>query len=382
MDLVSLIHMPVLTFLGYVIPFLVALTVIVFIHEYGHFKVARLCGIDIDTFSIGFGRELCGFTDRYGTRWKIGWIPLGGYVKFAGDANAASMPQAREPGEAPSGGEFQSKPVWQRALVVAAGPAANFILAIVIYTFAFMFVGIPANDARVFEVMPDTAASEAGLKPGDLIKSINGINVASFSDIQEVVRTRAGDRLTIVLERDGREMSVEAVPKVREEIDQFGNPLRYGLLGIKQDPNGTFTMEKKPFGEALQRGVWTTWSIIDTTMRYVGKIITGRENTDQLGGIGSIAKAAGDAASMGLMTYLTMIGFLSVSIGLINLFPIPMLDGGHLVYCGIEALRGKPLGPDAQEWGFKIGFALVIGLMLLGNWNDVVRWLIRPWIAG
>jgi regulator of sigma E protease len=206
--------------------------------------------------------------------------------------------------------------------------------------------------------------------------------VTSFLDIQEIVRTRAGDTITIVFDRGGREMTVQAVPRAKEEVDQFNNPVRYGLLGIRQDPNGQLVIEKKPFGEALVKGAKQTWSIIDTTLRYIGKMFSGRESTDQLGGVVSIAKAAGDAASLGIMSFLMIVGFLSVSIGLINLFPIPMLDGGHLVYYAIEAARGKPLGPDAQEWGFRIGFALVLGLMLLGTWNDVVRWFIKPWMTG
>ena len=382
MEFLSFIHMPILSLLGYAIPFIIALTIIVFVHEYGHFKVARLCGVRIETFSIGFGKEIAGFNDSHGTRWKIGWVPLGGYVRFAGDANVASLPDRKDESAPISYNEFHGKPVWQRALVVAAGPIANFILAIVIYTIAFMFVGVPANEPRVFEVLPGSAAEEAGLKTGDLIKSINGSEVTSFIDIQEIIRTRAGDTVTVVYDRGGQEITVQAVPKAREEVDQFGNPVRFGLLGIRQDPNGPLVIEKKPPGEAFVRGVKQTWSIIDTTIRYIGKMFTGRESTDQLGGVVSIAKAAGDAASLGLMSFLMIVGFLSVSIGLINLFPVPMLDGGHLVYYAIEAARGKPLGPNAQEWGFKIGFAFVLGLMLLGTWNDVVRWFIKPWMAG
>jgi regulator of sigma E protease len=255
-------------------------------------------------------------------------------------------------------------------------------LAIIIYTFAYMFIGVPANEPRVYEILPGSAAEEAGLKVGDLIKTINGSQVSSFIDIQEMIRTRAGDKVTLTLQRDGKDLTVTVVPKVREEVDQFGNTLRFGLLGIKQDPNGMLVVEKKPLGEAFIKGVGQTWSIVDTTLRYVGKMFMGRESTDQLGGVVSIAKAAGDAASLGVMSFKMIVGFLSVSIGLINLFPIPMLDGGHLVYYAIEAARGKPLGPNAQEWGFKIGFALVLGLMLLGTWNDVVRWFIKPWMAG
>ncbi len=384
MDFLSFVHAPIMSllpsaasFLGYALSFLIALSIIVFIHEYGHFKTARIFGTKVETFAIGFGKEIFGFYDRYGTRWKIGWMPLGGYVKFLGDANAASLPDRKAGAGSGSPDEFHNKPVWQRALVVAAGPIANFLLAIFIFTMTNMFVGVPVSEPRVFEVIPGSAAEEAGFKPGDTIKSINGSAISSFADLQDIVRTRGGDTLTIVFDRDGTQMAVNATPKVSEDKDQFGNQIRYGLLGIKQDPNAMAVLESQGPVDAFVGGVNRTWSIIEMTLRYVGKIIIGQESTNQLGGIGSIAQAAGNAASLGLVSYLAIIGFLSVSIGLINLFPIPMLDGGHLVYYAIEAVRGKPLGPNAQEWGFRIGFAFVMGLMLLGNWNDVVRLLIN-----
>lgn len=384
MDFLSFVHTPIMSllpsaasFLGYALSFLIALSIIVFIHEYGHFKTARVFGTKVETFAIGFGKEIFGFYDRYGTRWKIGWMPLGGYVKFLGDANAASLPDRKAGAGNGSPDEFHNKPVWQRALVVAAGPIANFLLAIFIFTMTNMFVGVPVSEPRVFEVIPGSAAEEAGFKPGDTIKSINGSAISSFADLQDIVRTRGGDTLTIVFDRDGTQMAVNATPKVSEDKDQFGNQIRYGLLGIKQDPNAMAVLESQGPVDAFVGGVNRTWSIIEMTLRYVGKIIIGQESTNQLGGIGSIAQAAGNAASLGLVSYLAIIGFLSVSIGLINLFPIPMLDGGHLVYYAIEAVRGKPLGPNAQEWGFRIGFAFVMGLMLLGNWNDVVRLLIN-----
>jgi regulator of sigma E protease len=375
MDLFSVVPVYGFMALGYIVPALIAFTVIVFIHEYGHFKVARLCGFKVDVFSVGFGKEIAGFNDRYGTRWKFCWIPLGGYVKFAGDANAASMPERREKSSVAAADDFHLKPVWQRALVVAAGPFANFILAVFIYAATFMFVGVSASEPKIFEVIPGSVAEEAGFKSGDVITAINGKEIKTFRDIQEMVVTRAGDRLVFSVSRGGQGITVEATPRTIEQTDEFGNKMRLGQLGIKQDPNAQIIIEKLGPLSAVGAGVEQTWNIIETTLRYIGKVITGRESADQLGGIGSITKAAGDAASMGPDKFIFLIGFLSVSIGLINLFPIPMLDGGHLVYYAIEAVRGKPLGPNAQEWGFRIGFAMVIGLMLLGNWNDVVRWL-------
>jgi regulator of sigma E protease len=376
MDLVNFLHLPLTTIITYAIPFLVALTLIVFVHEYGHFKIARLCGVKVDTFAIGFGRELWGRTDRHGTRWKIGWLPLGGYVKFAGDANAASLPERKSADHPPRPDDFQSKTVWQRALVVAAGPVANFVLAILIFAAAFAFFGMPVTQPRVDEVIPGSVAERAGIKAGDLFKSINGTPTETFQDVQEIVMMRGGETLSIVIERNKTEVAIIAVPQVKEQPDGFGGTIRIGQLGIKNN-GSTMVYEKKSLPEALRLGIDRTWFVVETTFRYIGKLFLGQESTAQLGGPISIAKAAGDAASVGVVQFVFVIGFLSVSIGLINLFPIPMLDGGHLVYYAIEAVRGKPLGPEAQEWGFKIGFTVVLALMLVGTWNDLVR-LVAP----
>jgi len=382
MDFLSMLHLPASVLVVYAVPFLAALMLIVFIHELGHFLVARWCGVDVEAFSIGFGKEITGWQDRYGTRWKISWIPLGGYVKFKGDANAASMPDAemaenasREPGN------FHAKPVWQRAAVVVAGPAANFILAVFIFTAAFMLLGAPMTEPRVDEIMPGSAAEQAGIQTGDLIVSVDGRTIESFSELQESVITHAGDRLTIVVDRAGTRVTLTAVPDLREEPDGFGGTMRIGLLGVRHNPDGGVRYERMSPAAAVERGLERTWFIVDTTFRYLGKLVTGNEKADQLGGPISMAKAAGDAASAGVFQFVSVIAFLSVSIGLINLFPIPMLDGGHLVYYAIEALRGKPLGPGAQEWGFRIGLSLVIMLMVVGTWNDLVR-VATVWLGG
>jgi regulator of sigma E protease len=375
MDTLGLLHMPLAVIIGYAVPFLIALTLIVFVHEYGHFKVARLCGVKIETFSIGFGRELWGCTDRYGTRWKVGWLPLGGYVRFAGDANAASLPEP-ERTSPPKPGDFHGKPVWQRALVVVAGPLANFILAIGIFAASYALIGQPVTEPRIEEVVAGSAADKAGLKTGDLIKSINESRISSFQDVQEIVMTHAGDPLRLKIDRGGNELSLVAVPEASEQSDGFGGKVRIGMLGIKNS-GSSFIFEKKSPADALRLGVARTWFIIETTFRYLGKLFIAEESTSQLGGVISIAKAAGDAAAVGIPQFIFMIGLLSVSIGLINLFPIPMLDGGHLVYYAIEAARGRPLGPEAQEWGFKIGFTVVLALMLVGTWNDLIR-LVAP----
>jgi len=374
MDLLSILQVPVTTAVLYAIPFLIALMVIVFIHELGHFLVARWCGVTVEAFSIGFGGEIAGWRDRHGTRWKLCWIPLGGYVKFEGDANPASMPEAApSPDTIRSPGNFHGKPVWQRAAVVVAGPAANFILAILIFASAFAFVGVPFTEPRVDDVMPGSAAEKAGILAGDLVVEIDGRSIESFTDLQEAIVTRAGETVTIVVDRSGQLVTLKAVPDLREEPDGFGGKFRMGLLGVKRNPGSEVHYRKLDLGRSIEKGFGRTWYIVSTTFRYVGKLVTGRESADQLGGPIAIAKAAGDAAAIGLFQFIEVIGILSVSIGLINLFPIPMLDGGHLVYYGIEALRGKPLGPNAQEWGFRIGFSLVIMLMVVGTWNDMVR---------
>lgn len=377
MDFVSMLHVPISTIVVYAAPFLVALMIIVFIHELGHFLVARWCGVDIEVFSIGFGKEIAGWQDRHGTRWKLSWIPLGGYVKFKGDANAASMPDGNQSnaGIPRDPGNFHGKPVWQRALVVAAGPIANFLLAIAIFAAAFFFVGSPIIEPRVDEVMQGSAAEKAGIQQGDLILSVNGSEIGNFDDLAIAISTRAGEEVTLVIDRGGSRVEIKAVPDLREEPDGFGGMKRIGILGVRHNIQGDVSYEKVGLVDSIKRGVERTTLIVDMTFRYIGKMITGREKVDQLSGPIGIAKIAGDAASMGFFQFVSVIAFLSVSIGLINLFPIPMLDGGHLVYYAIESVRGKPLGPDAQEWGFRIGFSVVIMLMVVGTWNDVVRLL-------
>ncbi len=373
MDFLSIVQLPATTLFVYAIPFLVALTVIIFIHELGHFLVARWCGVTVEAFSIGFGKEIIGWVDRKGTRWKVCWVPLGGYVRFAGDANAASMPSADNAGAPREPGNFHGKPVWQRAAVVVAGPVANFILAIAIFTAAFALVGVPVAEPRVGEVNAGSAAEKAGIRPGDYIRAIDGARIEYFSDLQQAIVTRAGEKMTIVIERAGQFITLDATPDESEKPDGFGGKIRIGLLGVTHDDKGDRRVERLPVTKALSESVERTWFIVATTFKYLGKLVTGRESADQLGGPIAMAKAAGDAASVGLLQFVSVVAFLSISIGLINLFPIPMLDGGHLVYYGLEALRGKPLGPEAQEWGFRIGFSLVIALMVIGTWNDVAR---------
>jgi regulator of sigma E protease len=359
----------VLAYSGYVAALLVALTVIVFVHEYGHFKVARLCGMKVDVFSIGFGREVWGRTDRHGTRWKIGWLPVGGYVKFAGDVNAASLPDSSTP---PKPDEFHGKPIWQRALVVLAGPVANFILAFVLFAAAFFILGDQVPGPRIGEIIAASPAEQGGLKPDDIVLRVNGQKVQAFNDIVLIVRESPGKSLAFDVDRSGEMLALTIVPAAEVIEREFYGKFTIGKIGAaaSQDPSNFHDVS---LPRAVQLSANEISRIVELTVKYVGRLIVGQDTLGQLGGVGTMAKLSGDAASSGIFPYIGMIGLLSVSIGLINLFPIPLLDGGHLVFYAIEAVRRKPLGPEAQEWSFRIGFAVVIFIMLVGNVNDLMR---------
>ena len=358
--------------LMFIIPFLLVMTVIVFFHELGHFAVARHYGVKVDSFSIGFGREIIGWTDRHGTRWKIGWLPLGGYVKFVDDENAASAP-ASGAAQCDNPGSFHCKPLWQRALIVAAGPLANFILAIVIFTGLYSLAGVPVMEPVVHQVMPDSPAEKAGIRPGDRIISIDGEPVDSFLDISRIVVLKAGRDATVVVERGGVKTSLKVRIGEREVPDGIGGKMRVGFLGVAHSAEGGVRFERKGPLEALAMGAKSTWNIVSGTMTYLKEMIVGRQSADQLAGPIRIAQISQKAAETSWLALVQLAAVLSVSIGLINLFPIPMLDGGHLFYYAIEAVRGKPLSESAQEFGFRIGLALVLALMLVATFNDVMH---------
>ncbi len=366
---------------GYIIPFLIVLTIVVFFHELGHYAVARWNDVDIEAFAVGFGPELFGINDRNGTRWKLCVIPLGGYVKFAGDANAASVPDHEKlanMNEEEKAGSFEHKTVWQRAAVVVAGPVANFILAVVIFAGSFFFIGIYEREPVVSEVIAESAAFEAGIEAGDIIRAIDGTEIRSFSDIPRIAGPNHGIELIFTVERAGRLIDLPVTPKLTEREDNFGNIHKTGLIGIAtriedaEPKHRTFGV-----GEALTKAVGETFFIIKRTMQYLGAIIVGRESADQLSGPIGIAKLSGDVATLGWAALINLAAILSVSIGLLNLFPVPMLDGGHLVFYAYEAVFGKPLSPRAQEIGFRFGFVLLIGLMLFATRNDVVNMFMR-----
>ena len=363
--------------LGYMIPFLFVLTVVVFFHELGHFWVARRCGVKIDAFSVGFGPELLGWTDRQGTRWRLAAIPLGGYVRFHGDDSAASTPDLKaleKMGTEEKRVSFYHKPVAQRAAVVAAGPIANFVLAIVIFAAMFALFGKQITPPRVDAVQAGSAAETAGFKAGDLVLTIDGKPIESFGDMQRLVGASPGQTLTVEVERAGARVALTATPQLREMKDNFGNVMRIGVLGISRSPNASEVVTQR-FGpiESVRLAFAETWFVIERTMTYIGRIVVGRESADQLGGPIRIAQVSGQVASIGFVALLHLTAVLSISIGLLNLFPVPLLDGGHLLFYAIEAARGRPLSERAQELGFRVGLALVVMLMIVATWNDLLH---------
>jgi regulator of sigma E protease len=362
---------------GYVVPFLFVLTIVVFFHELGHFLVARWAGVRVLTFSVGFGPELFGFNDRYGTRWRLSAIPLGGYVKFFGDESEASTPSSSSLATMSAEDRnvsFHHKKVAQRAAIVAAGPIANFLLAIVIFASLFTFFGKPSANARVDTVQADSAAAAAGIQPGDIITAIDGTAIESFSEMQRIVSTKAGQALRIEIKRGDAAITIRATPNLREVKDNFGNTHRLGVLGITRasSPDDTANVPVDPLS-ALVLGVKETWFVVERTLSYIGGVFSGREAADQIGGPIRIAQISGQVSTIGLSALIHLTAVLSVSIGLLNLFPVPLLDGGHLLFYAVEAIRGRPLSERAMEMGFRVGLALVLMLMVFATYNDILH---------
>jgi regulator of sigma E protease len=353
---------------GWIVPFLFTLTVIVFFHELGHFLVARWCGIRVLVFSLGFGPEIAGFTDRLGTRWKLSAIPLGGYVKFFGDENEASVPDAATlaaMSEEERKQSFFGQSVARRAAVVVAGPLTNFILAIVLFAAVFMVVGKQIAVPRVSAVEAGSPAATAGFQPGDLVTAIDGRKIDNFVDMQRIVGFSGGHPLTIVVDRGGVPVTLTATPEMRNNR---------GILGVtRSNQPGDVRIESVSPLDAVKLGVDKTWFIVDTTLSYIRDVFVGRQSADQIGGPIGIARISGQVAELGWGALIDFVGVISVSIGLLNLFPVPLLDGGHLLFYLIEAIRGRPLSERAQEVGFRIGLAIVVMLMIFATVNDILH---------
>ncbi|MGO4404895.1 RIP metalloprotease RseP [Bosea sp. RAF48] len=363
--------------LGYLLPFLFVLTLVVFVHELGHFLVGRWCGVDVQTFSIGFGRELFGFTDRHGTRWRFALIPLGGYVKFSGDADAASAPDdaaVRRMTPEERARSLPAQSIAERAAIVAAGPIANFLLAILIFAGTVFLFGKQVLIPRVDAVVAGSAAESAGLKAGDIVIAIDGHKVDSFSEMQRIISSRPEERLTVTVDRNGSALDLPVTPALSELKTPVGTQ-RIGVIGVRASPKPEdWTTQRFGAIDSLRMGGAETWFVVTRTYDYIAKLLKGRESTDQLSGPIRIAQVSGLVASSGgLLGLLNLAAILSVSIGLMNLLPVPMLDGGHLMFYLYEALRGRPLSPRAQEIGFRLGLALVLMLMLFVTWNDIVH---------
>ncbi len=354
-------------FLYTLMVFLVLLTILVFVHEWGHFYVARRFGVRVEVFSIGFGREIYGWTDKRGTRWKIAAVPLGGYVKFFGDANAASMPaddmgglSREEVREA-----FPYKPLYQRAAIVAAGPLINLAFAVLLFAGLYMTSGQPFLTSEISAVEPGSAAEAADIRAGDVITSINDLTISTFQEMGAAIVASKGQPLNIIINREGQTLAVVAVPRL---VDAEGKALDRPMLGVRGGGVGYDRLG--PFS-ALYQGTITTGRTMGAILVVVGELFRGERSTDELGGPLRIAQISGEAASLGLVSFIRFMALISINLGLVNLFPIPLLDGGHLMFYGFEALRGKPLGARMQEIGYMIGFAIVIGLLLLVTWNDL-----------
>ncbi len=358
----------------YGIMFLLVLTLVVFVHELGHFLVARWCGVTVKTFSIGFGPEIFGFYDKYGTRWRFAWIPLGGYVKFIDDENASSFGGEKKLSPAERAGSFHGKSVGARAAVVAAGPIANFILAIVLYSGLNATVGLHILPPLVDAVVPNSPAERGGFKAGDMIVAINGTKIERFDDLQRIVGSSAGDELSFTVERDGKDLVLKATPSIDEQRDAMGRTFRRGLIGIQRAvaPDKVRTQHVS-LPEAVMLGFSETYGNITQTLAGLRDIVTRRQSAEQMGGPIMMAEVTAKVAELGLEPMLRWIAFISANIGFLNLLPIPVLDGGHLMFYAFEAIRRKPASERLQQMGFQVGLALLMMLMVFVNFNDIMN---------
>jgi len=395
-----------LTPLTYLLPFLFVLTIVVTVHELGHFWTARAFGTAVDRFSIGFGRAIARWTDKSGVEWRIGWIPLGGYVSFSGDDTVTSIPDAKSleqlkqvvrarEGAGAERRYFHFKPVWQRALIVAAGPFANFVLAVGLFTLLTAAFGQLVHTPRVDLVQPGSAAERAGFQVGDVIREVNGREVDSFLDVQRMVSLRAGTPMEFVVERDGRILTLRGTPERRKVPNAIGEGVsEVGVLGLASEGRS----ERRPVSlpTAFRVGVEETVNVLETSLTYIGRVLSGRESGKELSGPLGIAQASGAVAEAGAgqggtlpqkalgvsFALLTLVAVLSVGIGFLNLLPVPVLDGGHLAFYAYEAVARRPVGAGVQAASYRVGLALLLGLMLFVTWNDLQRLQVFRFLGG
>ncbi len=402
---------------NYILPFLFVLGLLVFVHEFGHYWVARRCGVKVESFSIGFGQEIWSTTDAHGTRWRIAVIPLGGYVKMFGDgdvtssrpAQAQASAAAEGAGEAAEGNasaaeaggpaeefapdgmrvrpmteeekavSFHHKPLAQRTAIVAAGPVANFLFSIVVLTGLFMTEGQPFTPPVLTGVIEDSAAAEAGFEPGDRVLSVNSWSIQRFEDIAQAVRLNPEQQLRIRVERGGEIITLDAQPRVEVITDPNGNEMKIGFLGIQG--NARELQRHGPF-TAIWQATRETYNLGKGTLVAIGQMFTGARDADELSGPLRIAQMSGDFAQSGLVSLIMFMALLSVNLGLINLFPVPMLDGGHLLFYAVEAVRGKPVSEPVQEVAYRVGLAAVLTLFIFATWNDLVHLQVVQFFAG
>jgi regulator of sigma E protease len=364
-----------------VLAFLLVIGPLIFVHELGHYLVGRWFGVKADVFSLGFGRQIFGWTDKQGTHWKVGWLPLGGYVKFAGDTSPASPPSEEwltlPPEERAR--TFQAKPLWQRFLIVAAGPATNFVFAVLIFIGVFASFGYPTTPSLITAVVENSPAAKAGIRPGDRVLSISGKEVRYFADLKEYVLLRPDTRVDVVVERQGRQLSFPIVTESLEMKDRFGNGARVGSLGVYST---AMELEKLPLSRLPGEAVRETTDTVEAIVVSLGQLITGQRSVRELGGPLKIAQISGQQASLGWLPLFWLMAMISINLGFINLLPIPMLDGGHLLFYTIEGVRRKPLKPEAQEWAFKAGLAALLTLMIFVTLNDLVSFGVLDRLAG
>jgi len=354
-----------------ILAFLLVIGPLIFVHELGHYFAGRLFGVKADAFSIGFGREIVGYTDSRGTRWKLGWMPMGGYVKFAGDMNPASVPTpewlALPPEERAR--TFQAKPVWQRFLIVFAGPFTNFVVAIAIFMAFFAAYGVPRTPSVISAVMEGSPAARAGMQAGDRVIAIEGRPIERFDELADMIRFRPEERLRIDLMRGSAQKSVVVIPSANIERDRFGNEFRKGSIGVMSGPQ---VIEPVPFLELPGEATRQTFGIVRMMVDTLGQIITGTRSVKELGGPIKIAQVSGQQASLGILNFVMLMALISINLGFINLLPIPMLDGGHLVFYLFEGIARRPVPERAMEWAFRSGLAVLLSFMIFVTLNDIL----------